>query len=320
METSYMKLYQNIALRKNKIKSSKNSTQQLKKNKSLTYYNLDSQKNNLNNINDIKINCSTGNNCSCYNKEQNNSILLIAYKKGVLELFKDLKLYMKKELHIYNKLKNDFIQNIQKFYNEEKIKGKKIIKNTSSMNFYLKSYSKKKLIKNNRKSNQLKENLIKNITSNISNQTINKTTVNGISFFKNINNTKTNKNMNRNNNNFKNFLNHNSLYSLMKNNNIIVNSPLKYGNNCKTNNIIKKIVNFSKNITNKNNKINKTLNDKLMSEKENKNNENNKISDIPTKNSDLIIKIKNSLDDNLKHILNFSYENFLNKESERDFN
>ena len=32
METSYMKLYQNIALRKNKIKSSKNSTQQLKKN------------------------------------------------------------------------------------------------------------------------------------------------------------------------------------------------------------------------------------------------------------------------------------------------
>ena len=46
METSYMKLYTNIALRKSKIKSSKNSTQQLKKNKSLTYYQI---KNNLNN-------------------------------------------------------------------------------------------------------------------------------------------------------------------------------------------------------------------------------------------------------------------------------
>ena len=29
-------------------------------------------------------------------------------------------------------------------------------------------------------------------------------------------------------------------------------------------------------------------------------------------------KIKNSLDDNLKVMLNFSYENFLSKESERD--
>ena len=55
METSYMKLYKNIALRKNKIKSSKNSNQQLKKNKSLTYYHIEGQNNNLNNITDIKV-------------------------------------------------------------------------------------------------------------------------------------------------------------------------------------------------------------------------------------------------------------------------
>ena len=164
METSYMKLYKNIALRKNKIKSSKNSNQQLKKNKSLTYYHIEGQNNNLNNITDIKVNCN--NNFGKQINEYNNNYLLIAYKKGVLELFKALKSYMKKEVYKYNKIKNEFLQNIQKFYNEEKSKEKKIIKkNSSSTNYYnnIKSYSKKKLIKNGRKSNQLKENLIKNI-------------------------------------------------------------------------------------------------------------------------------------------------------------
>ena len=35
-------------------------------------------------------------------------------------------------------------------------------------------------------------------------------------------------------------------------------------------------------------------------------------------NDELMQKIKNSLDDNLKIMLNFSYENFLSKESERE--
>ena len=47
---------------------------------------------------------------------------------------------------------------------------------------------------------------------------------------------------------------------------------------------------------------------------------NKKISDRTGKNNELLLKIKDSLDENLKHILNFSYENFLNKESERDCN
>ena len=335
METSYMKLYKDIALRKNKIKSNKNSTQHLTKNKSLTYYHIEGKNNNLNNITDIKVNCSnnSGNQIIEYNK----NYLLIAYKKGVLELFKALKSYMKKEVYKYNKIKNEFLQNIQKFYNEEKTKDKKIIKNNSSSKNYfnnIKSYSKKKIIKNGRKSNQLKENFLKNITSNISSQTQiinnnknnlafpfwpNEKTKNNIINNNNINNY--HKNINKrnkinNNYNFYSFANHNSLYSIMKDNKLLGNSPMKCIENIKNNNIIKKFIKFSSNISKtKNKKINDenlTINDK--------NNENKKISERTAKNNDMILKIKDSLDDNLKHILNFSYENFLNKESERDCN
>ena len=322
METSYMKLYQNIALRKSKIKSSKNSTQQLKKNKSLTYYHIEGQNNYLNDINDIKINCSIK---GCKkNHECNNNYLLTAYKKGVFELFKALKSYMKKEIYKYNKIKNEFLQNIQKFYNEEKIKNKKSTKKNST--------SMKKIITNGRKSNQLKENFINSITNNISSQTqiMNKTNNNlGISFLQNLkinNKNKINKH-NINNRNLKNtnykfnsFINHKSLYSLFKNNQMIGNSPLKYIDNCKNNNIIKKFIKFSNNISkNKNNKNNGDIIIEKI-EKEKILNDNKKMSERTVKNNELISKIKDSLDENLKHILNFSYENFLNKESERDCN
>ena len=335
METSYMKLYKNIALRKNKIKSNKNSTQQLKKNKSLTYYHMEGQNNNLNNITDIKVNYN--NNCGNQINEYNKNYLLIAYKKGVLELFKALKSYMKKEVYKYNKIKNEFLQNIQKFYNEEKTKDKKIIKkNSSSKSYYnnIKSYSKKKLIQNGRKSNQLKENLIKTITNDISSQTqiINNNKNNfGFPLFTNgktanniINNNTNNnhKNINKRNKintncNFYSYVNHNSLYSIMKNNKLFDNSPLKCIDNIKNNNIIKKFIKFSSNISKtKNRNINEEnliINDKNTTE-------NKKISERTAKNNDILLKIKDSLDDNLKHILNFSYENFLNKESERDCN
>ena len=322
METSYMKLYQNIVLRKSKIKSSKNSTQQLKKNKSLTYYHIEGQNNYLNDINDIKINCS---NKGCKkNHECNNNYLLTAYKKGVFELFKALKSYMKKEIYKYNKIKNEFLQNIQKFYNEEKIKNKKSTKKNST--------SMKKVITNGRKSNQLKENFMNSITNNISSQTqiMNKANNNlGISFLQNlkINNKNkiskhniNNRNLKNTNYKFNSFINHKSLYSLFKNNQMIGNSPLKYIDNCKNNNIIKKFIKFSNNISkNKNNKNNgEIIIEKI--EKEKILNDNKKMSERTVKNNELISKIKDSLDENLKHILNFSYENFLNKESERDCN
>ena len=229
----------------------------------------------MNNINDIKINCSNNENNNKSN-ECNPNYLLIAYKKGVLELFKALKKYMKKEVYKYNKIKNEFLQNIQKFYNEEKTKEKKSLKKTaSSMNYYnIKSYSKKKLITNGRKSNQLKENFIKNITSNKSSQTqiMKKTNNNnlGISFLSTKNNNKNkncinnsnyvynNRNIIKNNNyKFDSFINHKSLYSLLKNNQMIGNSPLKFIDSCKNNNIIKKFIKFSNNISKKKKKENK---------------------------------------------------------------
>ena len=328
METSYMKLYQNIALRKHKIKSGKNSTKELKKNKSLTYYNLEGR-NCLNNINDIKINCSNNENNNKSN-ECNPNYLLIAYKKGVLELFKALKLYMKKEVYKYNKIKNELLQKNQKIYNEEKTKEKKSLKKTSSsMNYYnIKSYSKKKLITNGRKSNQLKENFIKNITSNKSSQTqiMKKTNNNnlGISFLSTKNNKNkncinnsnyvyNNRNIIKNNNyKFDSFINHKSLYSLLKNNQMIGNSPLKFIDSCKNNNINKKFIKYSNNIS----KTKKKENKENITSKEIKTEKNIN----PKNNNEFILKIKDSLDDNLKHILNFSYENFLNKESERDCN
>ena len=321
-----MKLYQNIALRKNKIKTNKNSAHQIKKNKSLTYYNFEGQNNN--NLNDIIINCinESRNNINEYNI----NYLLIAYKKGILELFKSLKLYMKKEIYKYNKIKNEFLQNIQKFYNDEKSKENKVIKKNSSLKNYcnIKSYSKNKSIKNSRKSNQIKDKFMKNISSNIPNQTqiINQANNNlGISLWPNTNNI-SNKNNNvkkrniiNNNLNFNSFMKHKSLYTLLKSNKMIGNSPLKYIDNSNSNNIIKKFIKFSNNISKIKSKENKKVNEEIILDKENNNiNGQRKIIGRTTKNNDLILKIKDSLDDNLKHILNFSYENFLNKESERD--
>ena len=320
-----MKLYQNIALRKNKIKTNKNSAHQIKKNKSLTYYNFEGQNNN--NLNDIIINCinESRNNINEYNI----NYLLIAYKKGILELFKSLKLYMKKEIYKYNKIKNEFLQNIQKFYNDEKNKENKVIKKNSSLKNYcnIKSYSKNKSIKNSRKSNQIKDKFMKNISSNIPNQTqiINQANNNlGISLWPNTNNI-SNKNNNvkkrniiNNNLNFNSFMKHKSLYTLLKSNKMIGNSPLKYINNSNSNNIIKKFIKFSNNISKIKSKENKKVNEEIILDKENNINGQRKIIGRTTKNNDLILKIKDSLDDNLKHILNFSYENFLNKESERD--
>ena len=48
------------------------------------------------------------------------------------------------------------------------------------------------------------------------------------------------------------------------------------------------------------------------------NNGSNKFQNVNVTNEELMKKIKNSLDDNLKVMLNFSYENFLSKESERE--
>lgn len=382
MESSYMKLYKDIANKKNKIKnnkSRKNSKQQLIKNKSLTYYHFDGQINYINKlpINESKVNNKNSllsqknkkNNTPIYfssNYEYNDNILFKAYKKSVYELFKILKIFFNKELYKYEKIKREFMNNIQKFYDEERKKEKEINKKKTIINCNIKTYSKKKIkenkiknknneemniselhknnsgyltsINNNinkkfniniynkmlksykyaniRKSNQLKDNSIKNNSNNIFNyKYMNRENISGLSLIQNENN------------NFNSFNNHKSLYTLIKNNKkIIGNSPLKNNYNYRNDDIMQKFIKISKNITKNKNIINKTcsqslLNDRIFPNNEKQiKNENNKNIEKIYKNNELISKIKDSLDDNLKHIFNFSYENFLNKESERECN
>ena len=289
------------------------------------------------------------------NYEYNDVLLFKAYKKSVSELFKALKIYLNKEIYKYEKIKKEFNNNIHKYYDEEK-KKEKINKNKSPIKFNIKSYSKKnaknkkseeiyisglnrnndnkisinnilsknynkntfdKMIKiykytNSRKGNELKDNSIKNNTNYLCN---NKPRINsnisGTSFV-------------ANKKNFNSYKEHKSLFALLKKNKTVIEtSPMKKIYNYRNDNLMKKFIKFSKNYSDNKTYINKTCNQSSISgnkirgdeEKQNKNDSNRL-----TKNNELISKIKDSLDDNLKHIFNFSYENFLNKESERECN
>ena len=148
-----------------------------------------------------------------------------------------------------------------------------------------------------------------------------------------------------------------SLYSLIRGNKpLISNSPIKdlIKKNYKFS-ILNNFVDFNKKIKNNcsipsqngktlaseisNNGINNKNKDENNINSQNKdngdnhitninNNINNIISQIPdaiknenhSQNKDLITCIKNNLDENLKGIFDFSYESFLNKESEREVN
>ena len=81
----------------------------------------------------------------CYNNEYNDTLLLAAYKKSVSELFKTLKALMGNELYKYDKIKREFLHNIQKYYNDEKNKDKNASKNKNKTPNNIKSYSKQKI-------------------------------------------------------------------------------------------------------------------------------------------------------------------------------
>jgi hypothetical protein len=190
------------------------------------------------------------------------------------------------------------------------------INNNYNMSAYDKLVTTYKYTKNH-KLNQIKDNsIIKNKTNIGNNDSMNKSNLSGVSFIQNQN---INKYLDYNG-----FNNHKSLYSLLKKNkDILGNSPIKDANNNRNDNIMKKFIKFSKDITENKYCINKTCNqsiitnNKILKEEKDENMKNNEKS---SKNNELISKIKDSLDDNLKHIFNFSYENFLNKESERECN
>lgn len=141
------------------------------------------------------------------------------------------------------------------------------------------------------------------------------------------------------------FLSHKSLYTLSKpGKKVNSNSPEKQSINDKS--FLMKFYSFNQNLNsskvnsklylnsnskqkkNKDNFVNNTLNNfsgntiikQLDIHTNNKTevNDNKEEKMNQSHNSELLLKIKSSLDDNLKGFFDFSYENFLNKNSERD--
>ena len=320
----------------------------------------------------------------------NKSLLLSSYEKSILILFDNLKSYMKNDLIYFNKLKENFIKNVQNFYQKNKsnfsiipynknIPKKEEIKIDNYVNY--KSNLKNKNIKSKSNCNitfhqKNKSHINKSISkifSGLSNNSINKSnfSIQGSSNYK-----KSNKNYDSLKNDIKNkaITHKKSLYSLIRGNKqLISNSPVKdLGKKNYQFSILNNFINFNKKIKNnfaataqngftiKPQKSHKERNNTKEKDKEEKNiykncsfnihslNKkdvnnyianinnninnniyyNNIISQMPNNsnsdkyiiNNDLITCIKNSLDENLKGMFDFSYESFLNKETEREGN
>ena len=120
-------------------------------------------------------------------------------------------------------------------------------------------------------------------------------------------------------NNFKNENNYNSLRINSYRKKVKFNNKNLKNKNKKNNLIIKNQINYLS--PSENNKI-KITNISPKHRNNNNNNNNNlefKTTQIPVlKNEEMIKQIKNTIDDNLKVMFNFSYENFLSKESEHE--
>ena len=312
----------------------------------------------------------------------NQSMLLAAYEESLSILFESLKLYMKNDLSTFNKIKLNFIKNVQNFYqrNKRKIlsstssKKKNAIKNILSrhsrpnlnsqlnlMNFRDKINHTTHTITNkyiHKKNKSQSNKSMAKLISGLSNYSLNKS---NISIRSPLNYTITNRNLD-NNKNDKVITHRQSLYSLIRvNKPIISNSPAKNFTKQRYHfSILNNFINFNKNSfpishgnvfeneekdNDKNNynnccfninsvdknelsnyftNINQNINhniyynniiSQMPSEKNNKT-----LNDEEIMNNEMISCIKNSLDDNLKGIFDFSYKSFLNKESERECN
>ena len=267
----------------------------------------------------------------------NNLLLLSAYENSLLILFGTLKSYMKNDLLFFKKLKNDFIKNVQIFYKRNKTKLSISIPNSP------KSYS--NLTFSKKDNPHLNININKSSNNSLfglSNNSLNKINTSTRASAKNI--VQNNKKININNHK-------KSLYTLTK----ASNQALMPNNTAK--NIVKKdynlsilksFIEFNRNVRNKKSKTNenKLINKTNPDSYNNQNNANNNITNInninnniyynkiinniqnipndivkndeASKENNLIACIKNSLDDNLKNMFDFSYQSFLNKESERE--
>ena len=250
----------------------------------------------------------------------NNSLLLTAYENSLLILFDSLKSYLKNDLQFFNNLKESFIKNVQNFYQKNKFKLSKIIPNTKNNTFHKKNNSHINFIINQ---SSMKPLLC------LSNNSLSKSNTSIQTLNNNLPQNNTNKKINR-------ITHKKSLYTLMKGSNRTPSSNNTIKNLIKKDynynlSILKSFIEFNKNNrtkTKKNDFRNNTNQDINKSNNYSQNINSNKIinkihnviekNDEETKDNNLIACIKNSLDDNLKNMFDFSYQSFLNKESERE--
>ena len=253
-------------------------------------------------------------------KLNSNQILIDSYEKSVISLFGTLKNIVEKSQ--YENLKNKFKHSFESNLKQIEKKSSSFINSSNSIKKII-DESIKKCQSNNKKSTSNNKN---NKNSNV------KLNINPLI---NINKT------------------HKSLYSLSRSGRrIITQSPNKFSQNI-NHSIIKKyytVVNINKNSKstqngssylsgNKNSNSRQNISKELSFPKCNnntipKNNNNNlenkinekkieeinninKTTDDSQANNELLNKIKNSLDDSLKGIFAFSYEDFLNRSSDR---
>ena len=297
-----------------------NSKKQIKNKRATNYFTINNNNQNYNSktIN-IKENIFSGKKIFDH-ISINNSLLLTAYENSLLILFDSLKSYMKNDLQFFNNLKESFIKNVQNFYKKNKFKLSKIIPNTKNNSFHKKNYSHVNFIINQSSRKTL---------LCLSNNSLSKSNTSIQALNNNLPQNNTNKKINR-------ITHKKSLYTLMKGSNRTPSSNNAIKNLIKKDynynlSILKSFIEFNKNNrtkTKKNDFGNKTNQDinKINNYSQNINS-NEIINKIPnviekneeeTKDNNLIACIKNSLDDNLKNMFDFSYQSFLNKESERE--
>ena len=328
-------LINNIPKSKAKIDNTKNI---IKNKRKTNYFTVNNYNQNYNSKTINKKENSFQNKKNIFNHIPiNNSLLLSAYENSLLILFSTLKSYLKNDLSFFNKLKKDFIKDVQNFYQRNKTKLSILVPNSS------KSYSNLTSPKNN--NSYLNRNIIKSSNKSLfslSNNSLNKL---------NTSNKASAKNIIKNNKIINNINNKKSLYTLTKVSNKIlmpsntVKNIIRKDSNLS---ILKSFIEFNKNLRNNKAKTdeNKIINKTNAELNVNQNNSNsitninnninnniyynkiiNKIENVPNdivkKNeasdeNNLIACIKNSLDDNLKNMFDFSYQSFLNKESERE--
>ena len=325
MKTNYSIMYsrknQNL-FKTRKMHSRMKTETSINRSKNNIFLNLSQYKSKGNNISNYK--CNTESNISTikYNKSKNSILskislnkIIDSYEKTIISLFDLIKNLFENNIYLElkQKFKIEFENNLKSKNKEEKDSSNSIRK---IINETLKKYT--NINSNSQSKNNLELTpsfiktkphtlLIKNERNHSPYQSNQKNTYTQIQKYNSYSN------KNRNSKSTQNTSSINSINKFSFNRELLFNqNKINISIHKKNSNNFKNIINDN-NINNNNtynNNINININNiNDMNEKNNKN-------ELEC-NNELLSKIKESLDDTLKNMFTFSYENFLNKESER---